>query len=188
MRILGIDPGLLRLGWGVVVLDTELLLGTFGIIETPRAPEASFNDYIDAGIEQLIVAFPRVLQLTQPDLIASEYVPPGMQGSSSETNIVALTVCKTIASQWGIEWTQFGANSIKKQVAGDGRASKAKVRNAVLAQFPTLAEQHKLTKKEQKQAGMKRPPGIPQDAFDAIAAALTGHKNFEPVIDTGGDL
>lgn len=151
----------------------ELNLFKFGLIYTPRTNQ-TYNEFLNEGIEHITTEFPRVLMLTTPDLIVSETVPVGKLGSNSELVVASITVCKVVAFQWGIEWQDMAANSWHKTVLGEGiKATKARVRNAVFAEFPLLAEQHKLLKKEQKEAGDK-PEGFLPDVTDAIGIALAG--------------
>lgn len=102
MRILGIDPGLIRLGIGALEYkDEEISLITYGLISNPRGPE-SYNDFLNAGIHQICGDFPRLLDIIQPHMIVAETVPPGRLGSNSDSVMAAITVCKVIAYQFGI--------------------------------------------------------------------------------------
>lgn len=173
--ILGIDPGLIRLGWGSVeVKGEELSLGLSGLIAHPRDTDAPFNQYLNEGILQITEKFPVILSCVRPDVIYAETVPAGRLGSRSELVVAAATACKVIAFQWGIEWKDVAANTVKKIVAEDGKATKAQVRNAVLEAFPPIKIAHKRAKEDQKAEGVKRPEGIAQDVFDGIAVAISG--------------
>lgn len=174
MRILGIDPGFQRLGYGAVsVKDDEIFLIAHGLIHNPRDTTTSFNDHLNAGILQITQDLPRLLDIVKPDVVCSEIVPPGRLSANSELVVAAVTTCKVIVFQFGIDWIDYGANTIKKTVTDDGKASKAKVKNTVIAQFPQIGERHKLLKQEQKAAGEKAV-GLPQDVFDGTAVAMTG--------------
>ena len=174
MKVLGIDPGMNRLGYAGTENETELNLYKFGMIHTPRAAQ-TFNQYLNEGIENIATEFPRVLMFTTPDIIVAETVPVGKLGSNSELVVASITVCKTIAFQWGIPWYDVAANTWQSKVVGQGvKVTKAKTRNATFAYFPALAEQHKLLKKEQKDEGEKAE-GFPPDVTDAIAISIAGH-------------
>jgi len=175
VRVLSIDPGFTRLGWANLILEKgELSLGLTGIIGHPRTDE-SFNEYLDDGIAEIAEEFPVILSITTPELIFFENVPPGKLGSRSELNIAASTACKVLAFQWGIPWIGIGANTVKKELTGDGTATKAVVRNTVMELFPVLNQQHKEVKLEQKKA-KEKATGIPQDLFDAVAIGVVGLK------------
>lgn len=178
LSILGLDPGMQKFGYGsVTLIGDEIELGLSGMIAHPRDTNVPFNEYLDEGIAQIADQFPVMLSIVKPTFIVAETVPTGRLGSRSELVVAAITSAKVIAHQWGIPWHNMGANTIKKLIAGDGNATKAGVRNAVIDFFPILGERHKTAKKEQKSEGEK-PEGIPQDVFDGIAIAISGAKVY----------
>ena len=177
MVVLGLDPGMTRLGFGAIETHGDKTTFLFhGMICHPREADIPYNQHLDEGIRLFTTDFPRVLGMVEPDIICSETVPVGRLGSNTELVVAAITVCKVIAYQWDIPWYNLGANTIKQSVTGDGLANKTKVRNVVLAEFPTVADRHKKLKQDQKSQGEKRPQGLPQDVFDALAVAMTGAK------------
>jgi Holliday junction resolvasome RuvABC endonuclease subunit len=173
-RILGIDPGMKRLGLAVVERNEKgnIVLLTHGLIHNPR-DVSSYNEYLNKSIHEIVVDFSRFLGLTNPDIVVAELVPPGRLRASSELVFSAITVCKVLAYQWDIEWRDVAANSVKCTVVADGNATKAKVKNAMITMFPRLADSHQKEKEKQKNEGVK-PMGLPQDVFDAVAIAYTG--------------
>lgn len=167
-----------RLGIGAVaVKDDTMTLLTYGMIAHPRDPNHKYNEHLNSGIRQIVDDLPKLIDLLSPHAICAETVPVGRLGSNTELVVAAITTAKVIAYQFGIEWHDFGANTIKKEVTGDGKATKTKVRNSVMAQFPQVADRHKEMKKEQKLAGEK-VEGLPADVFDAVASAITGAKKL----------
>lgn len=174
MRIVGIDPGMTRLGLGAIqVTGDELELITCGMIAHPRVVGSSFNQHLAEGIQQIADDLPRFLGIVEPDAIAMELVPVGRLGSNDALVIAAASSCRLIAHQFGIPIIDVAASTVKKELTGDGAASKAKVRNTILDAFDSLAEKHAAAKKEQKASGEK-PEGLPQDIFDAIAISIVG--------------
>jgi crossover junction endodeoxyribonuclease RuvC len=173
MRVLGLDPGFERLGFGVVDTEPEFKVANLGVIPYVWDHTRSWNENLNSGIENITEQFPRLLMLYDPKEIAAEIVPAGKLGSKSELVTASITVCKTLAFLYGIPWNDYGANTVKLTVAGEGNATKAQVRNAILRSFPEWEPKHKAEKMKQKKDGMKRPPGIPQDAFDGAAIAVT---------------
>lgn len=161
-----------KLGYGAISKDGDINLYKFGMIHTPRTDQA-FNEFINEGIHHISTEFPRLLMFTEPDVIVSELVPPGKLGSNSELVVAAVTVCKVIAYQWGIEWRDIADSTWKATVVGRRDATKAQTRNAVFSHFPAMVDQHKLLKKEQKADGLK-PEGFPADITDAIAIGIAG--------------
>lgn len=174
MRILGIDPGLTRLGHGCIEInEDEMKLIAYGLISHPRDPLVTYNAHLNSGIKQIAQDLPRLIDMTRPDLICSELVPPGRLGQNTELVVAAISTCKIIAFQFGIEWMDIAANSVKKIVTGEGTASKAKIKNTVFQTFPTVKERHKQLQKEQKESGEKAT-GLPPDVMDAIAISMAG--------------
>lgn len=178
MNVLGIDGGMTRLGLGAITYtDEEPGLITHGLIYHPRNDEMTFNDHLNSGIEQIVTSFPKALDLISPDIIIGETIPAGRLGSNDSLVIAAITTCKVIAFQFGIPWHDMAASTVKKGIAGDGRATKVQVRNAVIDVFPTVGITHQTLKKEQKENGEK-PDGLPFDVFDALAIAVVGARKY----------
>jgi len=172
LRVLGLDPGFERLGFGVVA-EEPLELPTMGVISYEIDPLLTFNQNLNAAISNICDSFPRIIQVYTPNEVAAEIVPSGKLGSKSELVVASITVCKVICYQWGIPWTDYGANTIKDTLTGDGLATKAQVRNAILDLYPEWQTKFKEAKQAERRQGVKRPVGIPQDAFDGAAAATT---------------
>lgn len=184
IKILGLDPGMKRLGLAVVELDPDgkITLQTHGLIHNPREAE-TYGEYLNNSIGEILVDFSRFLGLTVPNTIVSERVPPGKLRASSELVFSAITVCKVLAYQWDIPWKDLAANTVKSTITGDDKASKAKVKNAVTTRFPKLAEHHKKLREDQKKAGEK-VVGLYPDVYDAVAIAVCGAiKIYEANID-----
>lgn len=174
IRILGIDPGFQRLGLASLIKEgDEITVFNYGLINHERDAAHTWNEHLNSGIHQIVNDFPRLLDISRPDYICAELVPPGRLGANSELVVAAITCCKVIAFQFGIPWKDYGANTIKKDFTGVDKANKTLVRNTVLKQFPAIGERHKLLKKEQKENGEKMV-GLPQDVFDAISIAYVG--------------
>lgn len=181
LRVLGLDPGKVRLGWGLVVDEDGLKLPQVGIIPNPADPLLSWNEDLNNAIVNVADSFKMIYFLYRPDAVAAEIVPTGKLGSNSERVVACITVCKTLAHLWGCPWYDYGANTVKETVAGDGLATKAQIKRAVWQLFPEWEERHKQTRARQKEEGDPRPVGIPADAWDGAAIAVTHHaKQGEP--------
>jgi Holliday junction resolvasome RuvABC endonuclease subunit len=183
MRVLGVDPGMTRLGIGAIQVDGDSVsLITHGLIANPIDPTLKdqprwFNTHLDRSIAQIATDFPRLLDIVQPDLIVAELVPVGKLGSNDALVIAASTTCKVIAFQFGVEWFSVGASTVKKGLTGNHRATKTQVRNAIFDMFPVVEQRHQLLKAEQKADGEKAE-GLPFDVFDALAVAVVGVKEY----------
>lgn len=171
MKVLGIDPGQKRLGLASIsIKNGEMRLDNCGVLHHERGETQKFNDYLNEGIFQICEVFPQMLHAVKPHFIMAEIVPTGRLGANTELNVAAITVCKVIAWQWGIDWYDIAANTVKKTVTGDGKATKAKIKKAVVERFPNIKIDINIFK--QKEGG--QPEELPQDLYDAIAIAWAG--------------
>lgn len=153
MRILGIDPGLQRTGYGVV----ELAAAGVG---APRIVEAGVirttaSDPLEARLAEIVEGLASVLAEFKPDSAAveqlySHYAHP-------RTAILmghARGVIFLAAAQAGVPVVSYSATNIKKSLVGSGHASKEQVQRAIQSLF-----------------GLKVAPD-PPDVADALAVAL----------------
>jgi crossover junction endodeoxyribonuclease RuvC len=152
LRILGLDPGLASLGYGMITLGSNAnatpLLVDFGIIQTP--PKTDMGDRLRTIYEDLN----QVIQLMQPDLVALEKLFFYRMGN---TILVAQArgVITLVIAQQQLPLIEFTPAQIKQALTGYGNADKAAVQAAV-------ARELQLTQ-------IPRP----DDAADALAVALT---------------
>lgn len=150
MRILGIDPGLARVGYGVIdttggvqkMLDCGIIRTDAGRSEGERMVE------IAGDLRQLIRQW-------RPELAAVEKF--FFYRSSNTISVVQArgVVIMTLA-RFGIPIVEFPPMQIKLAVAGFGHAQKDEVLEAVM-----------------RELSLTEPPR-PDDAADALAVALTG--------------
>ena len=150
MRILGIDPGLARVGYGVIdttggvqkMLDCGIIRTDAGRSEGERMVE------IAGDRRQLIRQW-------RPELAAVEKF--FFYRSSNTISVVQArgVVIMTLA-RFGIPIVEFPPMQIKLAVAGFGHAQKDEVLEAVM-----------------RELSLTEPPR-PDDAADALAVALTG--------------
>jgi crossover junction endodeoxyribonuclease RuvC len=134
MRIIGIDPGLRRCGWGVVESSgNRLAFVACGTIMPPEAlPLAERLTALHTGLLALIDEF-------QPEEAAVEetFVSPGMRSALhlGQARGVALM---TPASR-GLPVGEYAPNLVKKSVVGTGHADKNQVQMMVKVLLPTAA-------------------------------------------------
>jgi len=149
IRILGLDPGLARMGWGVVALDgTRLSHIAHGVITTRTA--------MGLGARLLILyrELVTVIASHQPVAIAVELAFVARDPSAALKLGHARAVALLAAAQAGLEIAEYSPNHIKKAVVGAGHAGKDQVQFMVKRLLPTCSV---------KEA----------DAADALAAAIT---------------
>ena len=149
VRILGIDPGLRRTGWGVIEIDGNRL--TFvgcGSVEPPDSlPLANRLLAIHEGLAAVLGDF-------QPAEAAVEQTFVNKDGVATLKLGQARGVAMLAPAMFGISVAEYAPNQVKKTVVGAGHADK----DQILMMLKIL-----LPKAEPKSA----------DAADALAIAIT---------------
>ncbi len=122
MRILGIDPGLQKTGWGIIEADKNRL--TFvgcGLIKTLTGlPLYARLAEIDAGIEKIIGNF-------KPDVAAIEETFMNNNAASALKLGQARGAAIVAAARANLEVSEYPANLVKKSLTGAGHAAKEQV-------------------------------------------------------------
>lgn len=125
-RILGIDPGSTRTGWGLIQGDPcrpELV--DSGVIELGRGAFSSRLARLRAEIDRLV-------ERLEPRLAAVETPFHGVSARSALQLAHARGVILAGLSIGGVEVAEYAPAAIKLSVVGHGRADKAQVRTMVL--------------------------------------------------------
>jgi crossover junction endodeoxyribonuclease RuvC len=148
IRILGLDPGLSAMGWGVIAVSgTRLAHVAHGVIATKPA----------IGLGMRLMELHRVLGGViaehGPTAIAVEQAFVAKDASAALKLGHARAVALLAAAQAGLEIAEYAPNQIKKCVVGAGHAGKEQVQFMVGRLLPAC--------------------GVMQaDAADALAAAI----------------
>jgi crossover junction endodeoxyribonuclease RuvC len=122
IRILGLDPGLARMGWGVVALDgTRLSHIAHGVIATRTA--TGLGQRLLTLYRELIV----VIASHHPVAIAVEQAFVARDPSAALKLGHARAVALLAAAEAGLEIAEYSPNHIKKSVVGAGHAGKEQV-------------------------------------------------------------
>jgi crossover junction endodeoxyribonuclease RuvC len=149
MRILGLDPGLLHTGWGIIESNgNRHQLVASGCINPPAAGETAVRLLV------LDRELARVLELYQPHAAAVEETFVNKNASSTLKLGHARGVVLLAPAKHGIPVAEYPANLVKKTVVGAGHADK----NQVMMMVGVLLN----AKSEIKSA----------DAADALAVAI----------------
>ena len=150
MRILGIDPGLARVGYGVIEVEgrSQRLLDC-GIIRTD--PGRSEGDRMVEIARDLRV----LLRTWRPQLAAVEKFF-FYRSSTTIAVVQARGVVMMTLARFAVPVVEFPPMQIKLALAGSGHARKDEVLDAVM-----------------RELNLSDPPR-PDDAADALAVALTG--------------
>jgi crossover junction endodeoxyribonuclease RuvC len=151
MLCLGIDPGIGRMGYGIVSQTGDAMRSLdYGVISTgPGLPIAVRLNDIFRGIEEKISSH-------HPDVIAVERLYFGRNTTTAEMVWQARGVILLAAARFGLVPYEPKPSEIKLAVCGSGSADKRQVQGMV-RNLLNLPETPK-----------------PDDAADALAAAITG--------------
>jgi crossover junction endodeoxyribonuclease RuvC len=149
VRILGIDPGLRRTGWGVIEVEgNRLVYIGCGSIEPPDdSPLASRLLAIHEGLAAVLGDF-------RPLEAAVEQTFVNKDGAATLKLGQARGVAMLSPAIFGISVSEYAPNQVKKTVVGAGHADK----NQIMVMLKIL-----MPKAEPKSS----------DAADALAVAIT---------------
>jgi crossover junction endodeoxyribonuclease RuvC len=143
MRVLGIDPGAERCGWGVVEGDgqTEPKYIDSGVIRLARRPKEEYQPYKLRLIEYWTICGPKLLNDYKPDKVCSEIVPAigfnnAVQAQLAQVSIITI---QALTIERGFPVTQVGATTVKKRIGRKKDATKVGVRNGMITLLPVLA-------------------------------------------------
>ncbi|WP_156040058.1 crossover junction endodeoxyribonuclease RuvC [Alicyclobacillus macrosporangiidus] len=149
IRILGIDPGLARTGYGVVDSDGSHLRAVgYGCIETPA------HTPLPRRLQQVYDEVREVIARHRPDTVAVEQLFFYRNTTTAFAVGQARGVAILAAVQAGLELAEYTPMQVKQAVSGYGKADKGQVQEMVrlLLQLPA------------------RPS--PDDTADALAVAI----------------
>ena len=150
MRILGIDPGSIKTGYGVIEREGRAFrLVTAGVIR----PKAGEDLYVRLSV--IFDGLIGVIAETQPQLVAVESVFTHKNAQSALVLGHARGVALLAAARAGLPLHEFPPATVKKSITGAGAAEKAQVAFMV-RRILAVPEGDKLA----------------EDAADALAVAL----------------
>jgi crossover junction endodeoxyribonuclease RuvC len=158
IRILGIDPGLRRTGWGVVAIDGNRLsfLGCGSLATDDKAALALRLLAIHNGLRDVVEAH-------APDEAAVETTFVSKDASATLKLGQARGIAMLVPALAGVPVSEYAPNLIKKTIVGAGHCEKAQIRMMV---------------------GVLLPKADPQsdDAADALAIAVTHAHHRQSVV------
>lgn len=148
MRILGIDPGLERTGWGIIdSRGHSLSFVAAGVIRSkPSESMAVRLGRIDAELAAIV-------ELHQPDVAAIEETFVNKNAASSLKLGQARGAAIIAPARAGLQVAEYSANKVKKSVVGVGHATKDQVGMMIKVLLPTAGD-------------------VAVDAADALAVAI----------------
>jgi crossover junction endodeoxyribonuclease RuvC len=159
IRILGIDPGLRRTGWGVIACEgNRLTFVACGSVDT------SGRHDLAKRLVQIHDGLWRVIEQYRPDEAAVENTFVNKDASSALKLGQARGVAVLIPARAGMTVAEYAPNLVKKTIVGAGHAEKNQIRMMI---------------------GMVLPKADPQteDAADALAIAVChAHHRTSPLL------
>jgi crossover junction endodeoxyribonuclease RuvC len=130
MRVIGIDPGLRRTGWGVVDVDRGR------IAHVANGVCVSEGDDLAARLRSLHAALTAVVLAHVPDAAAVEQTFVNKDASGTLKLGQARGIALLVPAQAGLPVAEYAPNAVKKVVVGVGHADKAQVQHMVRLQLP----------------------------------------------------
>lgn len=130
MRVLGIDPGLRNLGWGVIdVSGTKITHVANGIIH-------SEGDELAHRLCSLHSQLTRVMAAHAPDTAAVEHTFVNKDAVATLKLGQARGIALLVPAQFGLTVGEYAPNAVKKTVVGVGHAAKQQVDHMVRLHLP----------------------------------------------------
>lgn len=177
MKILGIDPGSLNCGYGLIVSESSksskaiasrsfqpgrIAYGASGRIVMPATKP------LPERLQDLFMSLQEVIAEFRPEVIAVERVFFAKSTRSALTLGHARGIILLVAAMSGAQLYEYSALEVKKAIVGYGRAEKAQV-EAMVRQI--LGVRHALS----------------PDSADALALALC-HANHQSFAEASGTI
>jgi crossover junction endodeoxyribonuclease RuvC len=135
LRILGLDPGLRRTGWGVVAVEGARLTHVAHGVIAPR-DSLPFAERLLALFEALA----EVIELHVPHEAAVEETFMNSNAASALKLGHARACCLIAPARAGLPVAEYAATVVKKAVVGTGAADKAQVGFMIRRLLPTAGE------------------------------------------------
>ena len=158
VRIIGIDPGLRRTGWGVIETEgNRLVFIGCGSVEPPdNLPLASRLLAIHEGLAAVLCDFKPAEAAVEQTFVNKDGVATLKLGQARGVALLA-------PAQAGVSVAEYAPNLVKKTIVGAGHGEKAQIRMMISVLLPKAAPQS-------------------EDAADALAIAVTHAHHRQSII------
>lgn len=149
IRILGIDPGLRRTGWGIIETagNTLTFVASGSVTSDAETPLSDRLLALHTGLATVLSAY-------RPDEAAVEATFVNRDASATLKLGQARGIAMLVPAQAGLAVAEYAPNAVKKAVVGAGHADKVQIRMMVRVLMP-------------------RATFDTDDAADALAIAVT---------------
>ncbi len=130
MRVLGIDPGLRNMGWGVIdVSGVRLSHVANGICHSEPGDLAGRLLSLHRQLTDVVARF-------RPGTAAVEHTFVNKDGVATLKLGQARGIALLVPAQAGLEVGEYAPNAVKKTVVGVGHAAKAQIEHMVRLHLP----------------------------------------------------
>ena len=154
-RILGLDPGTVAFGWGVIeAAGSRLSAVAYGVLRPKRTLERP------ARLAEIRRGLVEVLETYRPAVAALEEAFIGLDPRAALRGGEARGIALASAAEAGMPVLEIPPATVKKAVAGNGRASKEQIARMVRALLNVRDE-------------------MPEDASDALSVAIAGSSRMD---------
>ena len=155
MKILGIDPGLVCTGFGLIkVVNNNLEVIDYGVVKTNQ------KETLNIRLNTIYQDLKYIIQKYQPSVMSVEQIFYGKNVKSALLLGHSRGIPLLLSAKFKLALYEFSARRIKQSLTGNGNASKVQVQFMV-----------------QKLLLMQESPN-PIDASDALAAAICYNQSF----------
>lgn len=149
MKILGIDPGLQKCGWGIIETHgSSLKFIACGLIK----PKTTL--VLAARLAVIHEGVADVIKQYSPDGAAVEETFVNNNASSALKLGQARGVALAVPALYGLDVAEYAANKIKKSIVGNGHAKKDQMGMMIRTLLPACGQ-------------------VSEDEADALAVAIT---------------
>lgn len=150
MKILGVDPGTARIGWGLIVEDKGgVTAKAYGCITTEK------TDALPDRLSDIYRAFTKLLKTYKPESVSVEDLFFATNAKTAISVGQARGVILLAAAQAKIPVASYSPMTVKKTITGSGSAEKSQI-GKMITRVLRLKEMPK-----------------PDDVADALAIATT---------------
>ena len=133
MRVMGIDPGLQNMGWGVIEVEgTRIRHRANGILHSGQGDLA-------LRLLRLFDQLRAVVAEQEPDHAAVEQTFVNKDAAGTLKLGQARAIALLVPAQFGLPVGEYAPNAVKKAVVGVGHAAKAQIDHMVRLHLPGVA-------------------------------------------------
>jgi len=131
IRVLGVDPGLRRTGWGIIALAGNAL--SFVAAGTIKAP---LDGELAGRLLALHQGLSAIVAAHRPDEAAVEQTFVNRDAAATLKLGQARGIALLVPAQAGLSVAEYAPNAVKKTIVGAGHAEKIQIRAMVRVLLP----------------------------------------------------